>query len=122
MEIGMKRMLWITVAVTIAVAAFISSDEFDRAGIMSSEGYIERGSKFGMDIGMPRDVATTKLAARGLEPVELTATQSCHNRTFRPERQVELWCDRTWRRGTICISSEQNKVASVSWIYNRAAP
>ncbi|MGE0653311.1 MAG: hypothetical protein AB7P12_16440 [Alphaproteobacteria bacterium] len=112
----MKYVLWMFLAAIVVGIAYLMSDEFNRAGILSSEGYIEHGSKFGIDIGM--NVAANRLVEHGLEPVELTATHSCHGRAYGSERRVELWYDRTWRRGTICVSSEENRVASVSWIYN----
>ena len=118
----MKMLIWIVCALLIAAAIFILSDEFNRAGVSASEGYVESGSKFGIEIGMSRDAAVNRLASRGLDQVDLTAPQSCHGRNYGPERQVELWYDRSWRRGTICLSSEENKIASISWVYNWGTP
>jgi hypothetical protein len=124
---AMKMLFWLVFALLIAAAIFILSDEFNRSGALASEGYIESGSKFGIEIGMSRDAAANKLASRGLEWSELPtdprfSPQSCHGHTHSPERLVELWIDRSWRRGTICLSSEENKITSVSWVYNWGAP
>jgi hypothetical protein len=118
----MKYLIWAALVAALAGIGYMMADEFNRAGILSSEGYIESGSKFGMEIGMSRDTAASRLSERGLEQVELTAQQSCHGRSYGPDRQVELWYDRSWRRGTICLSSTGNRIASVSWIYNWSAP
>lgn len=118
----MKYIIWAASLAALAGIGYLIADEFNRAGILSSEGYIESGSKFGIAIGMSHDAAAMRLSGRGLEKVELTAEQSCHGRSYGPDRQVELWYDRSWRRGTICLSLVGNRIASVSWIYNWAAP
>ncbi len=118
----MKYVIWVALGVALVGFGYLMADEFNRAGVLSSKGYIESGSKFGIDIGMSRDAAARQLSDQGLEQVELTATQSCHGRSHGPDRYVELWYDRSWRRGTICLSSTGNRVASVSWVYNWAAP
>lgn len=118
----MKYIIWVVLVALILAFAYMMTDEFNRAGLLSSEGYVGNGTKFGVEIGKSRNLAAQRLLDRGLEPVALTSVQSCHGRTYDTKRQVELWYDRTWRRGTICLSSEANKVTSVSWIYNWAAP
>lgn len=119
----MKYFIWLALIAALVGIGFLKADEFNRAGMLSSEGYIESGSKFDVTIGMPRDAAARRLSDRGLEEVEqLTADQSCHGRSYGADRQVELWYDRSWRRGTICLSSTGNRVASLSWIYDWSAP
>ena len=121
----MKYVAWLVlIVIVVGILVYLSSDELDQAGFTSSSGYIESGTKFGIYIGMPVSDARQRLAGRGLSPVDLTrersfnSPQRCHGRTYGPDRHVELWWDNSWRRGTICLTSTRDKVASVSWHFN----
>ena len=118
----MKGTLLAGLTVTMIAVGYLALDDFNRAGILASRGTIEEGSKFGVEIGMELDDAGHVLRERGLRPAALTAPASCHERTYSAERELELWYDDTWRRGTICLASVHGQVVSVSWRYDWMTP
>jgi hypothetical protein len=105
--------------------AYLASDEFDKTAMIGgSYGYIESGAKFGIYVGMSQSDARQILANRGLTPEDLADPErlvpphTCLHRKYPSYRDIELWSDRSWRRGTICLSLAQGKVASVAWHYD----
>lgn len=124
-EISMKMFIWLVLFVIVGgIVVYLASDEFTRAGLVSSNGYIDSGARFGIYVGMPLSEARRLLASRGLNPDDLTIPSrfvpphTCLHRKYPPDHDIEAWADRSWRRGTICLSSTQGKVASVSWHFD----
>jgi hypothetical protein len=118
----MKNIILIALTIMVIAMGFLMFDDFNRAGVLGSKGYLEEGSKFGVEVGLELGEARTVLREKGLRPVDLTAPSSCHGRTYSADRQLELWYDDTWRRGTICLSSVDRRVVSISWSFNWMTP
>lgn len=105
--------------------AYLASDEFDQAAMTGgSRGHINSGAKFGIYVGMPMSHARQILSKRGLtfyeraSPSNPTPPHACLGRRYPANRHIEVWADDSWRRGTICLSSTEEKVVSVAWHFN----
>jgi hypothetical protein len=101
---------------------YFLSDEYNRVAVLGSEGSIDSGSKFGLEIGMLRSDADAILNTRGLELVESFYGGSCLNRSYPDDQRIEVWSDDSWRRGTICLASKNDTVDSIGWFYSWGQP
>lgn len=122
----MKYVAWLILfVIVVGILVYLFSDEFDQTALtLGSSGYIETGTKFGIYIGMAVSDARQRLASRKLSPNDLTVPShlvpphTCLHRKYPPDHDIEAWVDRSWRRGTICLSSTEGKVASVAWLFD----
>lgn len=109
-------------AISVAVVAFLS-DPFNLAGVYGSQGFIRSGEKFNISVGGSRSQATAMLRKKGINAVAPTSTfHGCFVNPVPPSQQIELFWDRSWRRGTICIASSKDTVTALGWHYNWLAP
>lgn len=114
---------WLIAAslVLLGLLAVPLSDEITRASIVGSQGFKEKGSKFGITVGMPRDEAERVLASHGFELFEsplgpVRPPQLCQGRYYPDEQRVDLWLLNEPRRGAaICLVSLRADVTSFSW-------
>lgn len=118
----MKYVFWVALVALLAGIGYLMADEFNRAGILSSEGYIESGSKFGIGIGSGAYEASERLSRQGLELSPEDGRSNCLDRNYEASHAVQVWEDNSWRRGTICLESFDEKVVSIGWYFSWAAP
>jgi len=122
------RRVMVLMIIGLGVLVVFLSNEWNRAAF-GSEGYIVEGKKFGLTIGASKKEMTEYLVERGLADRSIPRTnevghnpQSCHLHIYANEYEVQLWADKSWRRGTICVAYLDGKLTRVSWIYNMLAP
>lgn len=113
----MKLIILLLLAAVAAGAAYIGSDEYNRAGFFGSEGYIEAGSKFGIRIGMDHGAAVEKLRIDGLELLEPAEPRNCLGRAISTIQRVELWWDKSIFGGVICLVSRDNLIVGIGWSF-----
>ena len=122
LEFGMKMVFIISLIAFVGFLVLFLSDEYNWTAVLGSEGFVDTGSKFGVSVGGLRSEASAKLSDRGLVLEESFDGGSCLNRSYPDEQNVEVWSDRSWRRGTICLASENNQVVSIGWFYSWMQP
>lgn len=122
-----RGMMWIAILVSGLIVVFLSN-EWNRAAL-GSEGYIEKGTKFGLTIGDRKQEITEHLVTRGLVDESTSGanetgynSQSCLLHIYPSKYEVQVWGDDSWRRGTICIAFLDGKLARMSWHYNMLQP
>ncbi len=113
----MRIAILLVLAVVAAGIVFVMSDEFNRDGILGSEGFIDSGSKFGIQIGMARDEAENKLQSHGLKSMEPATPGHCLGRPYPADQQVDLWLDDGRFGGTICLALRNGEIVSIGWAY-----
>ncbi len=110
----------VALAVTLVAAshaAVFLQDDFNRLGVFGSGGFVTSGSMFGLTIGMDRTAAARHLTGRGLQIGEPSRPGHCLGRENLPDQDMELWDDRSWRHGVICLGSKDGKIISIAWSY-----
>lgn len=109
------------VVAAVAVGALSVSSQLDRAALFSPEGYAESGTPLGIQVGSSTADAAVVLNRFGLEQVDPAVPSACLGRQYQGV-DVELWYDRSWRRGVICMTEDDNVVTSVAWYFNPLSP
>lgn len=117
------RYVLFTIAVVGVIIGLLSIDGLNRAAIFGSSGYINSGSKFGIRVGMDESRVVRKMKKRGLRVHSVTPTPAvCIYREYAKNKLITALYDETWRRGTICLISEDGRIASVEWQYGLLIP
>lgn len=123
-----KKTLVFTTTITVTLIVIFFSNEWNRAAL-GTEGYIDEGSKFGIEIGSNTQDVITRLIDRGLvDAADIGKNethynpQECHSRLYADDIEVRLLWDRSWRQGTICIASKSGVIVGVSWWYGMFQP
>lgn len=96
--------------------------EFNRAGLVGTSGRIDSGEKFGVSIGDDYRHIQERFQRIGFEKTELTKAQSCHGFDYPQHQRPELWFDKSWKKGTLCLVTSRDKVTYLSWSYGMGYP
>jgi hypothetical protein len=113
------------VVVTIFVLGliYVITDEFNRKYIFNPIGYRDAGSAFSVVVGQPRNTALNTLKNNDtLSLYESRPGNHCLTRRYGQEMDLDIFEDRSWRRGSICVASAGGVVVEVVWYYNFLAP
>lgn len=110
-----QRTLLIAVAALAAILAVFLSDEFNRAGLTGSGGYITDGEKFGLQIGSVVDEADRRLAGRRFVVRQPAQEGRCLSRAYSDGETAKLWEHRGWPRATICVIERDGLVTAIGW-------
>ena len=95
---------------------------FNRAGLFGSNGRIDAGRKFGVEVGNDYRSAQTKFRSLGFIQIDMAKSQSCHGYDYPIHEVPHLWFDDSWRKGTLCIVSSNNRIKYLSWSYGFGFP
>lgn len=106
-----------------------SPSEWNRAA-WGTHGFIENGTVFGVTVGDTTESAKNHLTGKGLRVVEITRligtqngkVKSCHYREYPVDITLYSFSDSSWRRGTMCIATQNDKVVSIDWVYGMYQP
>ncbi len=120
-----KKMLGMITFFCLVLAAIFFFNEWNRAGLLSSSGWIDVGKKFEIEIGSSPEAARTILISKGLEELDVsinrrsskTGSQNCHGQEYPDHIRLDGFIDKSGRRGIICIASDENKIIAISWHY-----
>lgn len=117
-----------SVLLVLSVFTFFVGNEWNRAAF-GSRGFIEVGSKFQMSIGEEKQNTIKRLIDREFVNISTLGLndshhnpQFCHGHTFSKDHDVQLWSDRSWRRGIICLAFKNEKLVRMSWHYGMFQP
>jgi len=124
-----RKIMFLGSFVLTVILVMFFTNEWNRAAF-GSQGYIENGSKFGIEIGSPYLEAKQNLLVKGLVVLNIsyhrklskTGAQNCHGHEYPDNVKLEAFHDDSWRRGVICIASKDNKVIRLSWHYAMFQP
>ena len=105
-----RVLILLGVALTV-VAALFFIDERNRA--LFASGPIEKGGRYGVKVGSSLQDATAKLEDYGLVRGTLTSRSRCLGLYDSDNVQLHVFIDYSWRRGTICIASEDGMVTGI---------
>jgi len=108
------------IAIVIGGAIFFSNDR-NRA-YFGSRGNIEEGKKFGIKIGDSRVNVISHLEKSNFENITSdqplnSNPQECHFIVYADDIKVDVFWDASWRRGIICVASQDGIVVRMSWDY-----
>lgn len=102
--------------------AVFFSTERNRVAL-GGRGSIEKGHKFGVNIGDLREDAITRLENSDFLDVTLLLVsirenpQLCQGVVYADDIKVDIFSDETWRSGAICLASKDEIVVKISWDY-----
>jgi hypothetical protein len=114
----MRKSLILAVLAPMAGAAFLMTNEYNRAALFDSSGYVTSGTRFSVQIGQRRDFALSQLgSSRTLVHEETYRGHGCLMREFSDTRTFDIFIDESWRRGSICVISDGQHVLEVAWLY-----
>lgn len=108
-----------------ALVAFIGlfmylSNELNRMKWLGSTGQATDGAlAFGFSIGASKQDVDESFARLGIEYVAQLEQdgKGCFGYDLPESTAIELWMDRTWPRGRICVSYLDDHVNTVMWSY-----
>jgi len=86
-----------------------------------SAGYVERGEKFGVAIGMSPEDAEAVLLSNGLT-IGSNWRNRCGGREAEAAETMKLYLDMSWRHGAVCTFVAEGSVRAVAWAFNPMAP
>ncbi|WP_417616849.1 hypothetical protein [Parasphingorhabdus sp.] len=115
--LGLAAILFLSYAL-----GFSRYADFNRSGILGSNGHVVTGGKFGIEVGENYKRAEAVMMSLGFENPELTKAGSCHGYDYGKDLEPNLWFDNSWRKGTICIVTSSDKVRHISWSYGLGFP
>ena len=76
----------------------------------------------GVSIGASRGQAIAELTSRGYQHYETTSGGKCLYRSYDADVQLDVFRDRSWRRGTICVASQGRRIKEIQWWFNPLSP
>jgi len=124
--INMKK-LWISPCVIILCVSYLVIG----CAPISSKGFIDEGSKFGISINDKRDNVETQLTNSKFVPSEPSeilwnnrkTNQHCFSKILAENLEIVIYTDtRPLARGSICIAYQNKKVSEIHWWYDNFAP
>lgn len=74
------------------------------------------------DIPADLGAALTKFDAMGARLVSVEVADHCLFHSFAKPKQVHILADASWRKGVICLVTDQGKVKEVYWLFQLSAP
>lgn len=117
------RIIVISLAgLAIAFAIVLIVSPLTRMGLIGSEGHITTGEFLGVKIGDSATSANEKMNRHGFDFVDDYDGGECMGIEHLADIKIELYYDNSWRRGTVCIGSKEDKVVSIDWMYGLAFP
>lgn len=118
----MRRVLIILFILLTCVIVLFVANPLNRVALAEGIGFIDSGSKFGIRIGDSRNSAIKRLEDIGLRQLGNIVENSCLGYSYTPSKKLDIFLDNSWRRGTICLSSDKNTIESIRWHYNWLQP
>jgi hypothetical protein len=116
-----KVILSLIAACCVLLAIVELSNESTRLLITQSQGVRESGSAFGVTIGATRSSAVTTLRSQ-FTYRRTKRGGECLVRQFSAEYDLDIFHDRSWRKGAICVASRDGQVTTIVWSFNPFAP
>lgn len=118
------RIFAVALLTMIAVGlSWLIADEPNRKFVFDPIGYADSGSAFSVAVGQSRDTAISALnRRRSFSLYESRSGDTCLARRYNRQVQLDIFEDKSWRRGTICLVSTGDVVLEVVWYYNFLAP
>lgn len=111
-----------TGAVIVLGSVFLSND-LNRTALAGGTGDVAAGGALGLSVGMPATEAEARLTAHGLKVVpDETPEAPCLGRTYKPDETVRIFADDSWRRGTICLASQNDRLSRIVWYFAPLSP
>lgn len=107
--------LSILVLFAIAIATFLWTE---RDYLFGTGGIAESGSKFDVSVGSSLTTATETLENNKFELVKYALTlneQPCPSPPKTSNPQISVFSDRSWRRRSVCVASEDGVVVYIAW-------
>lgn len=109
--------------VVLATVFFNPFDERTWVAIQNPNGTLAgNGPTFGVAIGDLRVLAARELQARGFTYSETARSGTCLSMEASEMGEVEVYYDFGWRRGTLCVVVEADKVVDAEWAFVPFAP
>lgn len=100
----MSRKVWLAVMCALSV------------GACTTGSHIERGSRFGVRIGMPLEEAHSIFVRRGLRGGASEMSTECGGRRRGPGDQIEVFVGTGWDSGrNYCLLAVDGRVAVIGW-------
>jgi len=121
--------LLLALAALASLYVFLSSER--NQDVISSKGFIDRGSKFGVTIGQSKSVVDNGLRQRGYaigssaSSMKINGSHTknhCYSKPIADNLIPVIYYDNTWRRGSLCVVYLEEKVKEIHWWYDMFAP
>ena len=128
------KMRWVIVlapVVAALVATIFLAMPFERthATFFDSVGFVEQGRRFGVDVGVAANDAETILVRSGLIAALHGVSEAvvgegwrCGGRMMREAESMQIFFDRSWRHGAVCLFRKNDRVVAVAWTFSPLSP
>lgn len=104
--------------VAVAAPMILLASELNRTALFNSAGYRAEGQKFGIKIGDQRSAAIAQLERTSNIRLHHTSKGgTCLMRTYDSSVIIDVFIDNSWRHGSICLASLDNKIHEISWLF-----
>lgn len=118
-----SKIIAIALLAMAAVGFTLFMEETNRKFVFDPSGHVETGSAFSVMVGDTRSSALRTLnIGQPFSLYESRLGTNCLTRRFDRQMQLDIFEDKSWRRGTVCIVSTGGVVSEVIWYYNFLAP
>lgn len=111
-------------AVVLALAAggllLFVNEKDNAAALRSSAGFIDRGSKFDVQMGAHMSTVDQAFERHHFSVYRSDdRDQTCLSHEYPVSHGVAVYTDDSWRKGTVCVAFERKsrKVSSIEWTY-----
>jgi hypothetical protein len=112
----------IAVGLLVLCTALFIADERNRAALLVPEGVVDHGEKFGVSVGESREMARGSLLSGGFGFEGSQVGGRCVRHAYEPTEMVDVFSDRSWRSGTVCVISRDSRVVAVDWLFMPMTP
>lgn len=113
--IEMKRTATLLIVIVSVCVGWLLMSSLDRAAITFSSGDVRRGGALGVEIGASRSRAVGLLTAGGMVVRPQTHMIACEADDSADGMEYDLLVDPSWRWGTVCLGSDDDKISRISW-------
>jgi hypothetical protein len=120
--------LGVMLFVIMIAAGMVLSSERNRLVFLDGVGTVDGTNQralLGARLGMSAEEAQAQLKTHGVELDPLFDRSSKDFACFSMQpagSQILVFSDRTWRRGVICLSLDDDRVTRIDWYYNPLSP
>jgi hypothetical protein len=118
----MTRSKAIRIGLLVLVGAgviLLITSERSRIALFHPDGFLTAREQFGVAVGEPIDEATSDLREANWQFVGVQFGGYCIRHRYPPTAKVVVYYDPSWRKTTLCIVEQDERVHSIQW---HAAP
>lgn len=117
----MRKKIAAILLLLVVLGLLFGADGLTRTAILNSSDILSEGGRFGLEIGAGKRTIAPRMKELGLRRVHLNSirernpTNSCHGVAYSSQHEVQVFRDKSWRHGVICVVLRDARVEAISW-------